>query len=101
MEGILQRTVKCERCKRNSIRRKKDIKEHREEIGNDVVKIKEVIEVAQTLKGGKLQNVLIQQPEMLQNIGENGFEMLTELYNTIWEERIPKEKERGNSYTDI
>ena len=34
------------------------------------------------------------QTEMLQNMGENGFEMLTELFNKIWEkERIPKDWE--------
>ena len=34
--------------------------------------------------------------EMLQNMGENGLEMLTELFNKIWEEeRIPKDWEVG------
>ena len=73
-----------------------DIKEQKEETRNEGITIEEVIESIHMLKRGKVAEHDNITAEMLQNMGENGLEMLTELFNKIWEEeRIPKDWEVG------
>ena len=71
-----------------------DIKEQKEEMKDEGIRIEEVIEAIQMLKGGKATGHDDITAEMLQNMGER--DMLTGLFNKIWEdERIPKDWKVG------
>lgn len=60
-----------------------NIQEQKEEMRDEAIIIEEVIEAVQMLKIGKVAEQDLITVEMLQNMGENRFEMLTELYNKI------------------
>ena len=80
---------------------KEDIEEQKEEMGDEGIKIEEFIEAKHVLKRRKSVGHDNITAEMLQIMEENGLEMLTELFNKIWEkERIPRLESR-NSYTII
>jgi len=86
--------VKCKRQTGND--EEEDIKEHKEEMRDEGIRIEEVIEGIHILKSGKAAGYENITAKMLQNTGENELEMLTELFNKIWEEeRIPKVWEMG------
>ena len=86
--------VKCERQTGDD--EEAGIKEQKEEMRGEGMRIEEVIETVRMLKRGEAAEHDNITAEMLQNMGENGFEMLTELFNKIWEEeRIPKDWEVG------
>ena len=86
--------MKCERPIGDE--EEENIQEQKEEIKNEGIIIEEVTECVPMLKRGKTTGHDNTRAEMLQNIGENEFEMSTELYNKMWkEERIPKDREVG------
>ena len=84
--------VKCERQMGDD--EEEDIMEQKEEMRGKGTRIKEVIDAIHLLKRGKVVGHDNITAEMLQNMGQNGLEMLTELFNKIWEqERTPKDWE--------
>ena len=86
--------VKCETQMGND--EEQDIKEQKEEMRDKGTRIEEVIEAIHMLKRGKAAGHDYIAVEMVQNMGENVFEMLSELFNKIRkEERIPKDWEVG------
>ena len=65
-----------------------DVEEQKEEMWDEGIRIEEV------LKRGTAAGHDDITAEMLQNMGENGLEMSTQLFDKIWEkERIPKDWE--------
>ena len=73
-----------------------DIKEQEEEMRDEGIRIEEVVEAIHMLKSGKAAGLDSITAEELQNVGTNGLEMLTELFNKISEEgRIPRNWEVG------
>ena len=86
--------LKCERQMGDD--EEEDIKEQKEKMGDEGTRIEEVIEAIYMLKRGKAAGNDNITAETLQNMGENGLEMLTELFNKIWEEEwVPKDWEVG------
>ena len=72
MEGILWGAIKCERQMGDE--EDDDIKEQKEEMRDEGIRIEEVIEAMHMLKRGKAaghDNIIA---EMLQNMGENGLD---------------------------
>ena len=68
----------------------------RGESGEETKKIDEVTEAIRRLKRGKAAGHDNITAKMLQNLGEKGLELLTKLFNKIWEEeKIPKDWEVG------
>ena len=60
-------------------------------MGKERIRIEGVIEAIHTLKRGKAAGHDNITAKMLQNVEENGFKILTELFNKLWEEeRTPK-----------
>ena len=83
--------VKCERQTGDD--EEEDIKEQKEEMRDEGIRIEEVIETIHMLKRGKAAGHDNITADMLQ---ENGLEMLAELFNKTWEEeRISKNWEVG------
>ena len=59
------------------------IKEQKEEMTEEEIRIEEVIEVIRVLKRGKPEGHGNIPAEMLQNMGKNGLSLLTVLFNKI------------------
>ena len=63
---------------------------------HDEIKMNEVQDAIRMLKRGKAAGHDEITPEMLKNLGRNGVELLTSLFNKAWKEkRIPKDWELG------
>lgn len=70
--------------------------ENAEVAENDQIEMEEVIEAIQWLKRGKAAGHDSLTSEMIKNMQENGMEVLTRLFNRIWnEQKIPEEWEIG------
>ena len=80
--------VKCESQIGNG--KEEDIKEQTEEMRDEGIRIEEVIEAIHVLKRGKATGQDNITAEMLQNMGENGLEMLTEQFRNKYVYMIKK-----------
>ena len=78
MEAILRGAIKCDTKRQMGDVEEDDIKEQKEEMRDEGIRIEEVIEAIHMLKTGKAAGYDNITAEMLQNMGENGLEMLTD-----------------------